>query len=40
MPDTRNPAAVALSKLGASKGGHARAALAKKAVAARWRKKR
>ena len=23
MPDTRNPAAVALSKLGASKGGHA-----------------
>jgi hypothetical protein len=49
MPDTRNPAAVALSKLGASKGGHARAAalsashksaIAKKAVAARWRKKR
>jgi hypothetical protein len=49
MPDTRNPAAVALSKLGASKGGHARAAalsasrrsaIAKKAVQARWRKKR
>jgi hypothetical protein len=49
MPDTRNPAAVALSKLGASKGGRARAAslsasrrsaIAKKAVAARWRKKR
>ena len=48
-PDTRNPAAVALSKLGASKGGHARAAalsaakrkaIAKKAVAARWGKKR
>lgn len=45
VPDTRNPAAVALSKLGASKGGHARAAalsaakrkaIAKKAVAARW----
>jgi hypothetical protein len=45
-PDTRNPAAVALSKLGASKGGHARAAalspakrraIAKKAVAARWK---
>jgi hypothetical protein len=49
VPDTRNPAAVALSKLGASKGGHARAAalspakrraIAKKAVAARWGKKR
>lgn len=49
LPDTRNPAAVALSKLGASKGGHARAAalspakrraIAKKAVAARWGKKR
>jgi hypothetical protein len=49
MPDTRNPAAVALSKLGASKGGHARAAalspakrksIARKAVAARWAKKR
>ena len=46
-PDTRNPAAVALSKLGASKGGHARAAslsparrraIAKKAVRARWDK--
>ena len=44
-PDTRNPAAVALSKLGASKGGYARAAalspakrksIAKKAIAARW----
>ena len=47
-PDTRNPAAVALSKLGASKGGHARAkalsaakrsAIARKAVHARWRKR-
>ena len=47
-PDTRNPAAVALSKLGASKGGHARAAalspakrkqIARKAIAARWAKK-
>lgn len=46
-PDTRNPAAVALSKLGASKGGKARAEslskkrraeIAKKAAAARWRK--
>lgn len=46
-PDTRNPAAVALSKLGASKGGLARAAslsdrkrkaIAKKAAAARWNK--
>ncbi len=46
-PDTRNPAAVALSKLGASKGGKARAAslsaakrsaIARKAVQARWRK--
>jgi hypothetical protein len=45
MPDTRNPAAVALSKLGASKGGQARAAalspakrkaIARKAVQARW----
>lgn len=45
LPDTRNPAAVALSKLGASKGGHARAAalsdrkrkmIAKKAAQARW----
>ena len=44
-PDTRNPAAVALSKLGASKGGQARAAalsaarrsaIARKAVKARW----
>jgi hypothetical protein len=49
MPDTRNPAAVALSKLGASKGGVARAAslsaakrsaIARKAVQARWRKAR
>jgi hypothetical protein len=48
-PDTRNPAAVALSRLGASKGGHARAAalspakrkaIAKKAIATRWSKKR
>jgi hypothetical protein len=47
-PDTRNPAAVAMSKLGASKGGLARAAslsdrkrraIAKKAAAARWAKK-
>ena len=47
-PDTRNPAAVALSKLGASKGGLARAkslsaakrsAIARKAVLARWRKR-
>ena len=46
--DTRNPAAVALSKLGASKGGKARAKklskkrrsqIAKKAAQARWRKK-
>jgi hypothetical protein len=44
-PDTRNQAAVALSKLGASKGGFARAAalsdrkrkmIAKKAAEARW----
>jgi len=49
IPDTRNPAAVALWKLGASKGGLARAAtlstakrkaIARKAVAARWAKKR
>jgi hypothetical protein len=49
QPDTRNQAAVALSRLGASKGGLARAAalspakrrsIAKKAVAARWAKKR
>jgi hypothetical protein len=48
MPDTRNQAAVALSRLGASKGGHARAAslsaakrsaIARKAVLARWRKR-
>lgn len=47
-PDTRNPAAVALSKLGASKGGLARArslsaakrsAIARKAVQARWKKR-
>jgi hypothetical protein len=46
-PDTRNPAAVALSKLGASKGGKARAralspakrkAIAKKAASARWKR--
>ena len=45
IPDTRNPAAVALSKLGASKGGQARAAalsakrrseIARKAVKIRW----
>jgi hypothetical protein len=45
MPDTRNPAAVALSKLGAAKGGKARAAalsparraaIARKAIRARW----
>jgi hypothetical protein len=48
LPDTRNPAAVALSKLGASKGGQARAAaltprkrtlIAKAAAAARWKKR-
>jgi len=47
-PDTRNPAAVALSKLGAAKGGKARAEklsarkrreIAQKAAAARWDKK-
>jgi hypothetical protein len=47
VPDTRNPHAVALSKLGAAKGGKARAAalsaakrsaIARKAVLARWRK--
>jgi len=47
-PDTRNPAAVALSKLGASKGGLARAAslsdrkrraIAKKAAQARWNRR-
>jgi hypothetical protein len=46
--DTRNPHAVALSKLGASKGGKARAksmsatkrkAIAKKAAAKRWNSK-
>lgn len=45
--DKRNPAAVALSKLGASKGGKARAAalsgrkrkmIAKKAAQARWKR--
>ena len=45
VPDTRNPFAVGLGKLGASKGGQARAAtlsparrsaIAKKAVQARW----
>jgi hypothetical protein len=49
VPDTRNQAALAVSRLGASKGGHARAgallpakrkAIAKKAIAARWGKKR
>jgi hypothetical protein len=47
-PDTRNQAAVALSKLGAAKGGLARARsltpkkraqIAKVAAAARWKKK-
>jgi hypothetical protein len=47
-PDTRNPAAVALSALGASKGGKARAKsltkkarsqIAKRAATARWKKK-
>jgi hypothetical protein len=47
-PDTRNQAALALSRLGASKGGKARAAslsaakrsaIARKAVTARWRRK-
>jgi hypothetical protein len=47
VPTRKNPHAVALSKLGASKGGKARAAklgeakrraIAKKAAAARWRK--
>lgn len=46
LPDTRNQAAVALSKLGASKGGLARAAalsgrkrkmIARKAAEARWK---
>jgi hypothetical protein len=48
LPDTRNPAAVALSALGASKGGLARARslspkkrreIAKIAAAARWKKR-
>lgn len=48
LPDTRNPAAVALSKLGAAKGGLARARalspkkrsqIAKAAAAARWKKR-
>jgi hypothetical protein len=47
-PDTRNPAAVALGKLGGAKGGKARAKaltakqrseIAKKAAAKRWGKK-
>lgn len=47
-PDGKNPAAVALGKLGGAKGGLARAAkltkeersaIAKKAAQARWRKK-
>jgi hypothetical protein len=49
VPDTRNPAAVALAALGAAKGGRARAkalsphkrrAIAKVAAAARWKGKR
>jgi hypothetical protein len=49
MADERNPAAVALGKLGASKGGKARAKkltkeqrveIARKAAKARWAKKR
>ena len=48
-PDGKNPAAVALGKLGGAKGGKARAAsmtpkqrtaAAKKAAAARWGKKK
>jgi hypothetical protein len=48
MAEQKNPAAVALGKLGASKGGKARAekltpeqrsAIAKKAAKARWAKK-
>lgn len=48
-PDERNPAAVALSKLGASKGGTARAKklsarrraeIARKAASVRWQKRR
>ena len=47
-PDTRNPAAVALGRLGGAKGGKARAEalspakrkkIAKKAAEARWKKK-
>jgi hypothetical protein len=49
MAEEKNPAAVALGKLGASKGGKARAekltpeqrsAIAKKAAEARWAKRR
>jgi hypothetical protein len=49
MAEEKNPAAVALGKLGASKGGKARAkklsakqrsAIAKKAAQARWAKKK
>jgi hypothetical protein len=49
MAEEQNPAAVALGKLGASKGGKARAkkltpeqrsAIAKKAAQARWAKRR
>jgi hypothetical protein len=44
QPDTRNPAAVALSKLGASKGGQARAAsltpAKRKAIAVKAARKR
>jgi hypothetical protein len=49
MAEEKNPAAVALGKLGASKGGKARAekltpevrsTIAKKAAQARWAKKR
>jgi hypothetical protein len=49
MAEEKNPAAVALGKLGASKGGKARAkkltpeqrtAIAKNAAKARWAKKR
>lgn len=47
VPDDRNPAAVALGKLGGAKGGKARAAklsgekrreIARKAAEARWKK--
>lgn len=49
QPDTRNPAAVALGALGASKGGKARAEIlskterskiAKKAAKTRWERKK